>query len=146
MGRVLRNHPAVFEFHGWATLRDRPYGPPSATDVSEATLTQVKALLAGAPTDFVGGAGDLRSCNGDWHVWLAGLRNHRQPWVTEVYAAIATIAPGSYGLLHIRDDEAPGDGEEERWVCWTMLRGRIEASTESRLTPHLGRVEDGPLL
>lgn len=54
--------------------------------------------------------------------------------------------PGSYGLFHVRDDEAPGDGHEERWVCWTMLGGRTEASTEDRLTPHLGRVEDGPLL
>ncbi|WP_053226311.1 Imm7 family immunity protein [Solirubrobacter soli] len=131
----------MFEFHGWVTVRERPFGPPSATEVSDATLARVRALLETAPTDFVGGMGDLRRCNADWHVWLSGLRNHAQPWVTEVYAAIAELAPGSYGLLHIRDDEAP-DGE--RWVCWTMLGGRVEASTEERLTPHLGRVEDGP--
>lgn len=72
---------------------------------------------------------------------MHGLRNHRQDVVIDLYARIAASAPGSYGLLHVHDDEAE---DESRWVCWTMLRGRVEATTETRLTPHFGRVEDLP--
>ena len=72
---------------------------------------------------------------------LHGLRTHRQDWVVDIYRRIGTTAPGSYGLLHVHDDEVE-DGR--RWVCWTMRRGLVEDSTEERLTPHFGLVEDLP--
>ena len=112
---------------------------PLDGDPSPQTVERVRALLAAAPTDF-GVVADLRLSNGDWHVWLGGLRNHSQDWVVFAFTEIAQTAPGSYGLLHIHDDEATGD--ENTWTCWTMLRGGVQATPEERLSPHIGRVED----
>ncbi|WP_258394675.1 immunity 7 family protein [Paenibacillus sp. MDMC362] len=52
---------------------------------------------------------DLRAVNGDYQVWIAGLNNHKP--VTkhnpiEVLRKIGELAPGSYGVLYIRDDKA----------------------------------------
>jgi immunity protein 7 of polymorphic toxin system len=133
----------MFEFHGWATLRDSAAALDDDPLVTDAMVDQVRALLGevAEAAGFTGGLAEVRMVNGDWHVVLHGLRNHRQDWWVDVYARIAAAAPGAYGLLHVHDDEAEDDS---RWVCWTMLRGRIEESTEERLTPHVGRVEDFP--
>jgi hypothetical protein len=136
----------MFEFHGWATLRDSATAADDdafVPEVADATAEKVRLLLAEVveEAEFTGGLADLRMVNGAWQVLLHGLRNHRQAWLVDVYTRIATTAPGSYGLLHAHDDEVE-DGS--RWVCWTMLRGRVEEGTEERLTPHFGRVEDLP--
>jgi hypothetical protein len=136
---MVREDLPMFEFHGWATLRDRATTEDMEDDPSPHTVGRVRALLTAAPSDF-GGVADLRQSNGEWHVWLSGLRNHRQDWVADAFAQIAQIAPGSYGLLHVHDDEARGN--EDTWTCWTMLRGGVDATAEERLSPHIGRVED----
>jgi hypothetical protein len=123
----VREDPRMFEFHGWATLRDRATADDLEDDPSPETVERVRALLAAAPSDF-GGVADLRQSNGEWHVWLSGLRNHRQGWVADAFAQIARIAPGSYGLLHVHDDEVPGNANT--WTCWTMLRGGVETTAE----------------
>lgn len=132
---------AVYEFHGWVTVRDRPDPQDRAHNPSDATVHRVRQLLAGAPVAVdLGNVADLRDSNGDWHVWLAGLRNHRQPWVLELFAQIGQVAPGSYGLLHVHDDEDQEHWND--WLCWTMLRGRVECTPEQRLPPHFGQVDD----
>jgi Immunity protein 7 len=110
-------------------------------DPSDATVHRVRQLLANAPVAVdLGSVADLRYSTGDWHVWLAALRNHRQPLVLELFAQIGQLAPGSYRLLHVHDDE---DQEHRNdWLCRTMLRGRVECSPEQRLSPHFGQLED----
>jgi len=140
--RRVRDNELVFEFHGWVTLRDRATQEDLPV-VADETVNHVKRLVKDVrkAATFVGGAAEVRAVNGEWHVIIHGLRNHRQGWVVDLYRSIAAEAPGSYGLLHVHDDEAEDD---DRWVCWTMLRGRVDESTEQRLTPHFGRVEDDP--
>src|SRR4051794_29411827 len=122
----------MFEFHGWVTVQDTTaWDDEPADDPSPATLDRVRALLEDAQDGF--GAFDLRVSNASWHVWLAGLRNHRQQRVIDLFKTIAEIAPGSYGLLHVQDDEHPYEGDD--WICWTMVRGRVEANVEARLSP-----------
>jgi hypothetical protein len=136
---------SMFEFHGWATLRATATSPDDGWQrrQDEAAVEAVKELVdeVADRASFVGGQIVVQQVNGEWQVWFHGLRNHRQDWVVSLFTRIAESAPGSYGLLHVHDDEADDDN---RWICWTMLRGQIEASTEERLTPHVGRVEDEP--
>jgi hypothetical protein len=137
----VRQDRGVYEFHGWVTVRDRSDPEERTHDPSDATVERVRQLLADAPVVAdLGNVADLRHSNGDWHVWLAGLRNHRQPWVLELFEQIGDVASGSYGLLHVHDDEDQENWND--WLCWTMLRGRLEGSREERLSPHFGRVED----
>lgn len=135
----------VFEFHGWATLRSTASSRDDEWQDEQdgAAVRAVETLVREAEhlASRFGGVLSVRQVNGEAQVWLHGLRNHRQDQVVRLWAQIAAAAPGSYGLLHIHDDEAD---DESRWSCWTMLRGDIEESVESRLTPHFGRVEDPP--
>jgi hypothetical protein len=135
----------MFEFHGWATIHDRASWETEeqglfANDPDEQTIRAVRNLMC----VFDGTANhvtDLRGVNGDWHLWIAGYHNHADSRVLDFYRATAEVAPGSYGVLYVHDDEVPGpDGN--RWTAWVMKRGGITREDDTFLSPHIGVVED----
>ena len=128
----------MYEWHGWAPIRTRSDCDDSADNPTARTVEAVSALLAndGTPNEVA----ELRSANGDHHLWLAGLHNHRASGVVELFEAVAALAPGSYGILHVLDDEDPST--PNAWVCHVMRRGHVTAEPDSFLSPHIGLVED----
>ncbi|MFF0055414.1 Imm7 family immunity protein [Streptomyces microflavus] len=62
------------------------------------------------------------------------------PDVAELFEHVAEVAPGSYGLLHVRDDEDPGHENEVRVL--RLVRGRVTQHTETLLSPCIPTVED----
>jgi hypothetical protein len=134
----------VFEFHGWATIRDRASWKNDeealfTNDPAEQTLSALRKLMQ----EFEGVSNhvtDLRPANGEWHLWIAGFHNHRDPQVTAFYEAVAALAPGSYGLLYVHDDEA--DGERELWIPWVMKRGQVSREHDPFLSPRIPTTED----
>ncbi|TDW22204.1 Imm7 family immunity protein [Kribbella kalugense] len=130
----------MFEYHGWATLRDSQdaFGG-KADDLSQAAYDAVVQEIAGVRNDLQ--TADLRIANGSAHLWMAGLRNHRQDGVIETFRRIARTAPWSYGMLHVYDDEAQGENKN-RWVVWVMKRGSVAPEADPYLSPHVGVVED----
>jgi hypothetical protein len=131
----------VFEYHGWATLRDSldAFSSGTADDLSESAYDAVAKELADVRNGLQ--TADLRIVNGSAHLWIAGLRNHRQDSVIAAFRRIAQAAPLSYGLLHVYDDEARGD-DENRWVAWVMKRGTVVREPDQHLSPHVDVVED----
>ena len=84
---------------------------------------------------------DLRWMNGEPFIHLGGYSNHRSsPDVAELFEQVAVVAPGSYGLLHVRDDEEP-DRENEVRVL-RLVRGVVTQHTEALLSPCIPTVED----
>ncbi|MFJ8010765.1 Imm7 family immunity protein [Streptomyces fagopyri] len=84
---------------------------------------------------------DLRWMNGAPFIHLGGSSNHRSsPDVVELFEHVAVVAPGSYGLLHVHDDEEP-DRENEVRVL-RLVRGRVTQHTEALLSPYIPTVED----
>jgi hypothetical protein len=130
----------VFEYHGWATIRDAQdaFGG-KADDLSEDGYDAVTREIADLRNDLQ--TADLRIANGSAHLWIAGLRNHRQDDVVEAFRKIAQAAPWSYGILHVYDDEAQ-DENQNRWVAWVMKRGSVVPETDPHLSPHVGVAED----
>ena len=130
----------MFEYHGWATIRDTQdtFGG-KADDLSQSAYDAVVRELTGAQNELQ--TADLRISNGSAHLWMSGLRNHRQDAVIEAFRRIAHAAPWSYGMLHVYDDEARGENEN-RWVVWVMKRGSVVPEADPYLSPHIGVVED----
>ena len=85
------------------------------------------------------------SFNGAWTVLIDTHRNHRQEWVVELFADVARVASGSFGFLHVWDDEHPV--EREQFIRHAMVHGRITATEEVALRPVVRRwyadFEDG---
>lgn len=134
----------MFEFHGWATIRDLASWKDDeealfTADPSEQTLSDLRNLMG----DFESVRNqviDLRPANGEWHLWIAGFHNHRANRVTAFFEAVAALAPGSYGLLYVQDDEAGDDGNV--WIPWVMKRGRVTREKDAFLSPRTPTTED----
>ena len=127
----------MFEYHGWITVREA-----AADDDNEASLRQIvdelRLRIAQMDSPYLL---DLRWMNGEPSIHLGGHSNHRSsPGVVELFEHVAVVAPGSYGLLHVRDDEEPDHENEVRVL--RLVRGVVTQHTEALLSPCIPTVED----
>ncbi|WP_406695193.1 Imm7 family immunity protein [Singulisphaera sp. Ch08] len=126
----------MFEYHGWAVVHQDPY------EDDNARLQQIVEELRKVITEYGDGSGvtDVRWINGHCMVWFAGCPNHRHDCVFGLFAWLAGHAPGSYGLLYIRDDESPD--YNNAFEVWCLRRGRVEVRLDPFLSPCIPVLED----
>ncbi|MFJ6903297.1 Imm7 family immunity protein [Streptomyces griseoluteus] len=127
----------MFEYHGWITVRE------SAADADDDArlrriVDELELHIAQMDSPYLL---DLRWMNGEPFVHLGGYSNHRSsPDAVELFEHVAVVAPGSYGLLHVRDDEDPG--HENEVIVLRLVRGMVTQHTEALLSPCVPTVED----
>ncbi|MCQ4208927.1 Imm7 family immunity protein [Streptomyces longispororuber] len=127
----------MFEYHGWITVRET-----AGSDDDEGRLRQIVAELQ-RRIDLMADPYllDLRWMNGEPFIHLGGHANHAPSTdVVELFEQVAAVAPGSYGLLHVLDDEDPEHGNEVRVI--RLVRGRVTRHTETLLSPCVPTLED----
>lgn len=128
----------MFEYHGWVTPRSTA---EAVDDASPLPLAEIEALLRTFRDEQGSFAlARLDVFNGTYFVHFGGFRNHRQSSVIDLFAAIGRLAPGSYGLLHILDDEDPGHENEAR--VHRLVRGEVAEHTEELLSPTIPVLEN----
>jgi Immunity protein 7 len=79
----------------------------------------------------------------EYHGWVAGNTNHRSQAIQDVfdlYAYISSVAPGSYGILYMHDDEEIGFENEFR--VYVLTRGNLTVHKDPFLSPYFPVVED----
>ncbi|MFI8100324.1 Imm7 family immunity protein [Streptomyces sp. NPDC086023] len=126
----------MFEYHGWITVREAAAG-----DDDDARMRQVvddlRLYIARMASPHLL---DLRWMNGEAFIHLGGNSNHRSPEAVGLFEYVAKVAPGSYGLLHVRDDEDPGCENEVRVL--RLARGAVTHHSEPLLSPCIPVLED----
>jgi hypothetical protein len=91
----------VFEYHGWATLRDASVlddadrADRAGDCLLTATLAKVHSLIESTDVRNDFQVAELSHANGAWHLHLSGYRNHRQGAVVELWQRLAETAPAS---------------------------------------------------
>jgi hypothetical protein len=137
----------MLEVHGWATIR---YSAENRDREDEQALQQAAVervqgyvrALAWEHNPWVG----FRWVNARGHVWVDGFRNHsgniRAP-LLDLFRTIAQVAPGSYGLLYMRDSEED-PGHEQEFRAYVLARGELSERADPFLSPFVPIVEDPP--
>ncbi|CAL9648581.1 MULTISPECIES: Imm7 family immunity protein [Streptomyces] len=127
----------MFEYHGWVTVRE------SATDDEDDVrlrriVDELRLLVTRMASPYLL---DLRWMNGEPFIHLGGHSNHRSPPdVVALFEEVAALAPGSYGLLHVRDDE--DRSHENEFRVFRLVRGTVTEHTEPLLSPCVPALED----
>ena len=130
----------MFEYHGWIAVRETAGADDGAEgDVVLGTVVEeLRARIGRMASPYLL---DLRWMNGEAFIHLGGHSNHRsEPDVAALFAHVAAVAPGSYGLLHVLDDEDPGHENEVRVL--RLARGTADWHTEALLSPRVPALED----
>ena len=119
----------MFEYHGWVTIQ--------ATDDETALVERIVERVRRAVRDFGDlDLVDLRWVNGVPTLHLGGLDKHgatMAPDLLDLFTRIGELAPGSYGLLHVWDDQDLEHDNEFR--VHRMARGQVTEQADSLLSP-----------
>lgn len=131
------------EIHGWAVIRESFTFDDD--DVDDATLDAVVRDIESRLDHSDGNVRtDLSYLNGTPVLQVALDKNHYTPASDEVIALfeyVARVAPGSYGLLHVYDDDG-SYGDRNSLHVLVLARGRVVRRVDPFLTPIQPRVED----
>ncbi|MGW7331123.1 Imm7 family immunity protein [Streptomyces sp. NPDC054840] len=126
----------MFEYHGWITVRESATDdedPTRAAEIVEGLRRRIDEIASPYLLD-------LRWMNGELFLHIGGFSNHCRPEILDLFRHVGTVAPGSYGLLHLLDDEDPRHENEVRVL--RLVRGNVAEYTESSLSPCIPVLED----
>lgn len=122
----------MFEYHGWVTIAATTTGDDDAA-LLERLVERVHRSLANTTLlDLV----DLRWSAGLPMLHLGGLDKHGgaiTQQLLETFARVGELAPGSYGLLHIWDDQDPEN--DNAFQTYRMARGQVTEQKDPHLSP-----------
>ncbi|MEE1788796.1 Imm7 family immunity protein [Streptomyces sp. SP17BM10] len=129
----------MFEYHGWINVLESADADDGSHDDARLRLIveRIDERIRELDSPYLV---DLRWMNAGAFVHLGGCPNHRDDSIVAFFREVGQLAPGSYGLLHVRDDEEP-DRENEVTVI-RMVRGRLSTHTEPLLSPCIPVLED----
>lgn len=132
----------MFEYHGWITVRNSPGEEDDEGALPDSVRADVDAQLM----ELEDGTGLIhrQTVNGAAQIHLGGFLNHRAGQgnaLIETFNHIAALAPGSYGMLYVWDDEDP-DGSRNEFQAFVMRRGQVTRQTDSFLSPCIPVIED----
>lgn len=133
---ALKGVTYVFEYHGWAVVRDDTYSTDDRRVMGIADELRNHLARHGDGSGLI----DIRWVNGACLVTFAGCPNHSTPIILELLPWLAERAPGSYGLLYVWDDEDREWSNEFR--VWTLCRGDVVQRQDSFLSPIVPMLED----
>ena len=134
----------MFEYHGWLVLRAAPHDTETEHADLRAAVEFVQRLLV--DLNEVPGLRDLRRVNGSPQFHFGGFTNHRPAEFEDLLTGVrdlAARAPGTYGLVHYWDDEAPVHDNEFRTLV--VKRGTVTEHDDPYLSPLIPTVEDEPV-
>ncbi|MFC4033686.1 Imm7 family immunity protein [Streptomyces polygonati] len=129
----------MFEYHGWikvlesASAGDDHYDDARLREIVEGIKGRIREI--DSPYLL-----DLWWMNGGAFVHFGGFPNHRDEEILEFFREVGERAPGSYGLLHVRDDEDPEYGNDV--LVTRMARGQVSQHADSLLSPCIPVLED----
>jgi len=122
----------VFEYHGWATIQATASGDDDAALLERLVERVRRAVRDAGEFDLV----DLRWSAGMPVLHFGGCDKHGGtlgPELIELFTRVGELAAGSYGLLHIWDDQDPEHDNEFR--VYRMARGQVTEQSDVHLTP-----------
>jgi immunity protein 7 of polymorphic toxin system len=125
----------VFEYHGWVSIRES-----TGDDDGELLHAMVDRIRDLADVEDDAALIDLRWMNGEPYLHFAGMRNHRNRQVIDLLQRVGRVAPGSFGLLYLWDDEDPG--RENEFRVFGLVRGVVTEHLDTLLSPCMPTVED----
>ncbi|WBP92126.1 Imm7 family immunity protein [Kitasatospora cathayae] len=131
----------MFEYHGWINVLETAGADDGDIAGEDARLRMVAEGIQRRIDEIASPyLLDLRWMNGAVFVHFGGQPNHRAREILDFFREVGVRAPGSYGLLHVRDDEDSVHGNEVRVL--RMVRGEVDEHAEPLLSPCIPVLED----
>ena len=131
----------MVELHGWALIREN-----FTVDNEDLNLDYLINRLTQEIENLDADKNFLRIsiCNGESVLTVNKFTNHFSAdikGILHLFKLVATIAPGSYGLLYLRDDEDKA-GFSNDFQVFVLSKGRFKQQKDPFLSPCIPMIED----
>jgi hypothetical protein len=136
----------MYEFHGWMTLRETYENRDTDEKVIESIVQEIKLHIKNI--NWKHGLIDIRPINVEIYLWMVGASNHKPSGIyspVDFYEYIAKVAPGSYGLLYVLDDEDMANDNYNNFKVYVLARGKLTERKDPFLSPFIPTVETFPI-
>jgi len=130
----------MIEAHGWLTLSYSDYD--SEDEPQRRFITAFRNFMAQKyPWVLVDSYGRFTTRNGLECFAIDALHNHKgEPfYILEIFSWVASNSTGSYGLLHLYDDEDAAHNNE--FQVYIVKRGQLIKAQDAFLSPYFEEVE-----
>lgn len=129
----------MFEYHGWMTIREQPYFVEDEK-IGE-VIKKIKSYVS--RLNWNNGVLDIFVANTHYYLLVTGYKNRNttESDILDFLNFIAKVAPGSYGLFHLFDDEDK-NGKDNKFRVLVLKRGAIVEHEDTFLSPFIPEVED----
>lgn len=123
----------MIEFNGWVhlALSTDGEGEDHLVEAVQGVLPFVNTVRSHDTFPFI------QARNGSYYLHVAGNANHRGADWTETEQLLHEVArrfPGAYGVVYLRDDEAPR-GNDNAFVVHVVRHGAVECLPDPFLSP-----------
>lgn len=131
----------MVELHGWALIREN-FVADSEEDNIERIVSRFRTEIRKLEIDEKLLRMDY--CNGEAVVTATKLANHYSDdikGIIDFFKQIAFVAPGSYGLLYLYNDEDT-NGFDNVFQVFVLSKGSFVLHRDPFLSPYIPGVED----
>lgn len=130
------------EYHLWVTIVSKEISDASSKRViGTSDLDEIRTLVR-VKKDFFSSF-HFAKINGLDFLMGGGQSNHRGSVVDDLVSLlveIADVAPDSYGLLYVRDDEDQR-GYQNEFRVWRLVKEKVEECDDKLLSPCIPVIE-----
>jgi hypothetical protein len=129
----------MYGIYGWVIIRDSAYESDDAA--LSAVVARVRSRVEAY--GFTNPGVRLQVLNAEYHLMISGLSNHKNSGTDEVHALlryVAEVAPASYGIIYVQDDEDPLHDNE--FQVWVLARGQLSSKKDPFLSPVVPTIDD----
>lgn len=130
----------MIELHGWVTVRETYKAAMDEEEQIDVIVQKIQEIIERLhwfkPT--------IQAMNGEYFLEFtlySNRKDSRSREVFELYGRIGELAPGSYGLIYLYDDEDV-EGRENRFQVFSLARGIVEEREDTFLSPVIPMIED----
>ena len=138
----------MYEYHGWITVRTKYENieTEDEDDLLLKTVADIKKYIINL--NWGHGVLDIRPINAEFHIWTSGYHNHKpleKDSPVEFFRYVGDVAPGSYGILYVRDDYDMEHENYNKFKVYVLARGQLREYEDPFLSPFVPVVESLPM-
>lgn len=131
----------MVELHGWAMIREN-FTADSEEDNIELIISRLSQEIKKLEIDE--NLLRIDYCNGEAAVTATKVANHFSDDIKgmiDFFKQITLVAPGSYGLLYLHNDEDT-NGFDNAFQVFVLAKGAFKLQQDPFLSPYIPMVED----
>lgn len=124
----------MIDINGWISIRESYTEEGEDGEKLDDIIKQIESKIR-HEYNFANENYDLKMINGGFVLNITISHNHRVEHPFELIRWVAEVAPGSFGVVYVIDDEDVSRDNENKFKVWLIKKGVVDELDDPFLSP-----------